>query len=490
METSRIAGYFKDKNILITGATGFLGTIFVEKLLRVEPNVNKLFLLVRATNVASPKQRIQSEVIGKEIFQVLKDKHGKGFHSFIEEKLIPVAGDVVHENLGIEDSDIKEHLWKKINIIVNVAATTGFFERYDVALDVNVLGAKHVLEFAKKCVNLNMLLHVSTAYVAGENDGLILENQFSMGETLKGNSYLDIEAELNLVKERKRELDFDQSTDNIEKKTMKELGLTRARNFGWPNTYVFTKAMGEMLLGHLREDLPLVIIRPSIITSIYKEPLPGWMEGTRTIDTFIIGYAKGKLTCFLGDPNSTMDVIPGDMVVNAMISTIVAHSSQQDEFIYHVGSSMRNPASYSILEQCGYEYFLENPRIGKDGKPTKTKRLPIFRTLGSFQGYMTLRYKLPLEVLHMLNLIFCGLFAQRYNELSRMYKFIMHLVDLYAPYAFFKGCFDDTNLERLRVQMMKDKIEAQRFDFDPKSIDWKEYFYNIHIPGVLKYLQK
>lgn len=37
---------------------------------------------------------------------------------------------------------------------------------------------------------------------------------------------------------------------------------------------------------------------------------------------------------------------------------------------------------------------------------------------------------------------------------------------------------------------MKDKIEAQRFDFDPKSIDWKEYFYNIHIPGVLKYLQK
>lgn len=68
-------------------------------------------------------------MIGKEIFQVLKDKHGKGFHSFIEEKLIPVAGDVVHENLGIEDSDIKEHLWKKINIVVNVAATTSFFER-------------------------------------------------------------------------------------------------------------------------------------------------------------------------------------------------------------------------------------------------------------------------------------------------------------------------------------------------------------------------
>jgi alcohol-forming fatty acyl-CoA reductase len=40
--------------------------------------------------------------------------------------------------------------------------------------------------------------------------------------------------------------------------------------------------MGEMLLGaHLRGDVPVVIVRPSIITSILKEPLPGWMEGIR-----------------------------------------------------------------------------------------------------------------------------------------------------------------------------------------------------------------
>jgi fatty acyl-CoA reductase len=39
--------------------------------------------------------------------------------------------------------------------------------------------------------------------------------------------------------------------------------------------------MGEMLLGHLRGDLPVVIVRPSIITSVLNEPLPGWMEGIR-----------------------------------------------------------------------------------------------------------------------------------------------------------------------------------------------------------------
>jgi fatty acyl-CoA reductase len=28
------------------------------------------------------------------------------------------------------------------------------------------------------------------------------------------------------------------------------------------------------------------------------------------------------------------------------------------------------------------------------------------------------------------------------------------------------------------------------FNFDPKSIEWDDYFYRIHIPGVLKYVCK
>lgn len=50
---------------------------------------------------------------------------------------------------------------------------------------------------------------------------------------------------------------------------------------GWPNPYTFTKAMGEMLLGHLKEDLQLIILRPTVILSTYKEPFPGWIEGMR-----------------------------------------------------------------------------------------------------------------------------------------------------------------------------------------------------------------
>nr|ACJ83733.1 unknown [Medicago truncatula] len=58
---------------------------------------------------------------------------------------------------------------------------------------------------------------------------------------------------------------------------MKDLGMERAKLYGWPNTYVFTKAMGEMLVGTMKEKLSIVIVRPTIITSTYKEPFPGWV---------------------------------------------------------------------------------------------------------------------------------------------------------------------------------------------------------------------
>lgn len=55
----------------------------------------------------------------------------------------------------------------------------------------------------------------------------------------------------------------------------------RANFYGWPNTYVFTKAMGEMLVGQLKGNLSVVTVRPTIITSTFEEPFPGWAEGVR-----------------------------------------------------------------------------------------------------------------------------------------------------------------------------------------------------------------
>ncbi|TVU51227.1 hypothetical protein EJB05_02637, partial [Eragrostis curvula] len=448
MDAATVSGCFKDKSILITGSTGFLGKILLEKILRAQPDVKKVFLLVRAADTSAAEKRVSNEIIENELFATLREKYGSYFHSFAKEKISTLAGDIIDENLGLESSKILE-LSEEIDIIVNGAATTNFYERYDVALASNVLGTKYVCKFAKKCPNLKMFLHVSTAYVAGEQQGLFLEKPFQFGETRKQGCHLDIDAELKLVDSIKAELAH--STGNLEqleRKTMKKLGLKRARHFGWPNTYVFTKSMGEMLVGHLGVDLPVVVVRPSIVSSIYHEPLPGWIEGTRTIDTIITAYAKQSIPCFIGNGDVILDVItnddlcsqiPGDMVVNAMMVAMAVHWNEKGQVVIHVTSSLQNPLSTSTTLDMMYRYFSSNPQIGKNGRVIKAKRLHLTNKFASFRTYMFLKYKLPLEVLHMVNPLFGGSFSRYYNKYNRSYRYFILLAKLYAPYGFFNG---------------------------------------------------
>jgi fatty acyl-CoA reductase len=251
-----------------------------------------------------------------------------------------------------------------------------------------------------------------TAYVCGvDKKGLILEKPIKPGESLREGMYLDVDTELRLVREAKEAMEFaGNKTTMTERKGMKELGLRRARHFGWSNTYVLTKAMGEMLLGQQLQggDMPpVVIMRPSIITSVRRDPLPGWMQGTRTIDTFIMAYAEQKLSCFLLDLDVVMDVIPGDMVVNAMMAAMAAHSEENQgvphaqatvPLVYHTTSSLSNPVTYAVLWESGRRYFYENPRVGKDGKVIPNSEMRFFNTIARFHLYMMLTFKLPLEV--------------------------------------------------------------------------------------------
>ena len=91
--------------------------------------------------------------------------------------------------------------------------------------------------------------------------------------------------------------------------------------------------------------------------------------------------------------------IPADMVVNAMIVTMIAHASQQpSEAIYQVGSSMRNPVKYCNLQDYGFRYFSKKPWINKDGKPVIVGKIAVMNNMASFHRYMAVRYLLLLKV--------------------------------------------------------------------------------------------
>ncbi|KAL7596243.1 alcohol-forming fatty acyl-CoA reductase [Lactuca sativa] len=489
MELGSIVDFLENKVVLITGATGFLAKIFVEKILRVQPNVKKLYLLIRAPDTESALQRFNTEAVAKDLFKLLKETHGENLQKFLSEKVTPVAGDITYEDMGIQDSTLKEEMWRDIDVVVNVAASTNFDERYDVALPLNTFGARHVMNFAKKCVDIKLFLHVSTAYVSGEKPGLMLETPYHLGESLNGTTGLDIDHERKIIEEKLKELKCD---DNANEKSikiaMKDLGMERANHYGWPNTYVFTKAMGEMIIGHLKGDMPVVILRPTIVTSTYKEPFPGWVEGIRTIDSLALGYGKGRLTCFLGDPQAVYDVVPADMVVNAMIVAIAAHANQTfSETIYHVGSSVSNPLKFTRIQKSGYLYFTEHPWIEKDGTPVVVGEVTVLKSMASFHRYVALRYLLPLQVLWFINLLFCQAFASTYKNLKRKINFVLRLVDLYEPYLFTKSFYDDMNTEKLRRAVRDSGDEEKYFYFDPRVIDWEDYFQHTHLPGVVKH---
>ncbi|KAL0789750.1 hypothetical protein Bca101_005996 [Brassica carinata] len=396
---SKCVQFFQNKTILVTGVPGFLAKVFLEKILRVQPDVKRLYLLLRSTDNESAMERFRTEVLEKDLFRVLRNDLGDANLKIVLKKVVPIPGDISVVNLGLKDSDLLQHMWNEIEIIVNVAATTNFDERYDVGLSINTFGPLNVLNFAKKCVKGQLLLHVSTAYVCGEKPGILPEKTFKMGETLNSNGKLVIETEMELMKQKLKELQKQECSEEEIAQSMKDLGMSRATLHGWPNTYVFTKSMGEMLLGNHRENLPLVIIRPTMITSTFSEPFPGWIEGLRTIDSVIVAYGKGRLKCFLADSNSVLDLIPVDMVANAMVMAVAIHAGKSgSQDVYHVGSSCKNPITFGQLHDLAARYFTKSPLVGRDGSPIIVSKGTILSTMSQFSFYMTLRYKLPLQI--------------------------------------------------------------------------------------------
>ncbi|KAH9292348.1 hypothetical protein KI387_042467 [Taxus chinensis] len=86
----------------------------------------------------------------------------------------------------------------------------------------------------------------------------------------------------------------------------------------------------------------------------------------------------------------------------------------------------------------------------------------------------------------MANELLCQYFADRYNRLLRKFNFVMYLAELYKPYVFFEGRFDNFNTEQLYVELSESEKEI--FEFDVKRICWRDYLVDIHIPGMMKFV--
>jgi HAD superfamily hydrolase (TIGR01490 family) len=508
-----IADALDGKRIAVTGGTGFLGTAVIERLMYGVPGC-RLVLLVRPGKRSSVRDRARREIFRNDAFDRLRAQLGRsGFDEAVAERVTVVAGDVGQEGLNL-DAEGREAL-AACDIVIHSAATVAFDAPLDSAVEVNLLGPRRIAATLRDLGVAPHLVSVSTCYVAGNRRGVAPEqpvdaSPFFVDVDWRGEvdgarrSRQDAEASSRTPemlrgfrKEARRELGAagtpalaaktEQRRQAWVRERMVEVGRARAVSLGWPDAYAYTKAIGERVLLSERGDLPVSIVRPSIIESALAEPRPGWIRGFRMVEPLIVSYARGMLKEFPGVPEGTVDVIPVDLVVGAIVD-VAADEPPAEPRIVQVASGAVNPLRYRQLVQLTRGWFLEHPLYDSDGQPIVVPdwsfpgRGRVQRQLERARSVME-RAENTLAALPLRGRQ--AAWSARLEERKEEAERALGYVELYGAYAECEAIYGvDRLLERWE---RRDPADQERFCFDPRVIDWPHYVREIHLPSVVEH---
>jgi alcohol-forming fatty acyl-CoA reductase len=506
------------KRFFITGATGFLGTALVERILRCIPDA-EITVLVRPGRRADAAARLAREVIKNDCFDRLREELGDGFADEVARRVKAVAGDVGQDGLGLTEEG--RAALAGADIVIHSAATVSFDAPLTQAVEINLLGPSRVGAAVAASGSGAHLISVSTAYVASTHQGeakeeLLSENRFTLDVDWQDEVVAarrlrdDLQAEsrrsdqlATFTKKARSEIGgagehliasrAEKMRDEWVTKQLVDAGTSRAHSLGWPDAYPFTKAMGERaLVQQWADTVPITFVRPSIIESALSEPRPGWIRGFRMAEPIIVSYARGLLKEFPGVPEGIIDVIPVDMVVAAILG-VAAHGPEHQPgagppTVYHVASGVRNPFPYGRLVELSEDFFSRNPLYDDRGQPINVPewsfpgRGRVQRQLRRADKAMTVAERvltsLPVRGRQ-------AELAARIEDRHALAKRALGYVELY-------GAYTETDA-RYRVDRLItlwdtfDDEDHQNFCFDPGVIDWDYYVHHIHLPSVLEH---
>jgi long-chain acyl-CoA synthetase len=505
-----------NRHILLIGVTGFIGKVWLVDLLENVPNIGKITLLIRRNRTTSAQRRFEKIIEESPAFDTLQARHGRGLGAFLREKVDVVEGDVSQPGLGL-DAAAQARLAKSLDLVVNSAGLTDFNPDLREALASNVDSAVHLLGFLRKCERPG-LMHLSTCYVVGMRDGRVgeeLHDNYNPAQDANFDAEREIDslremiariesraesAELNRALKRQAlgragdpsavpaaELEGVLKRNRVRwaRNRLLRVGVRRAQHLGWPNTYTFTKSLGESILARHGQDLPIAVVRPSIVESSMRSPFSGWNEGINTSGplSYLLGTNFRQLPT---NERKCLDVIPVDMVCRGMTLIAAAVITRRNARMYQLATSAINPVNMGrsieltglahrkhYRTQQGIEHWLK----------VKFETIPV-----SKQRYERLSIPMQKAVVSRINRVAVTMhmkkapLARQERDLLRAEK----LIELYEPFILHnEHVFECENARLLSAALSPD--ERTLFAFDPESIDWWDYWINIHIPALRRW---
>jgi thioester reductase-like protein len=504
------------RHILLVGVTGFIGKVWLVDLLENVSNIGKITLLIRRNRTTSARRRFEKIVEESPTFDTLQERYGRHLGAFLKERVEVVEGDVSQPGLGLNE-ETQARLAKSLDLIVNSAGLTDFNPDLREALASNVDSALHLLDFLRKCDRAG-LMHLSTCYVVGMRDGRVGE-ELHDSYNPAGDSDFDAEREIESLQEMIRRVEERSESPELTKALRRQqlgrggdessvpaaeldgvlkrnrvrwsrnrlirAGMRRARHLGWPNIYTFTKSLGESVLARQGRDLPIAVVRPSIVESSMRSPFTGWNEGINTSGplSYLLGTNFRQLPT---NERKCLDVIPVDMVCRGMTLIAAAVVARCNARMYQLATSAINPVNMGrsieltglahrkhYRRQQGIEHWLK----------LKFETIPV-----SKQRYERLSIPMQKAVISRINRAATTLhmkkppLARQERDLGRAEK----LIELYEPFILHnEHVFECENTRLLSAALPPE--ERRLFEFDPESIDWWDYWINIHIPALRRW---
>ncbi|ALC81181.1 type I polyketide synthase [Bacillus gobiensis] len=185
------------ENILLTGATGYLGVYLLRELFI--HSAGNVHIIVRSGSQIEAENRV---------IEKIRDYFGQDFYDEYRERMFVYCGDLAKPDLGL-DRTMYQYLSHTIQCIIHSAGDVSHYGNYAKSFAANVSATRNIIEFsltgAKKDLNHISTLAVASGRVKKQKDILYTEYDHDLGQMIE-NHYpkTKLEAEKLVVEARKK----------------------------------------------------------------------------------------------------------------------------------------------------------------------------------------------------------------------------------------------------------------------------------------------